>query len=49
MKHEGALLSSPKLVAPAMKITPAIMYDFGTREYKLFSKAHKTALETYDP
>ena len=49
VKHEGVLLSSPKLVAPAMKITPAIMYDFGAREYKLFSKAHQTALETYDP
>ena len=49
VKHEGVLLSSPMLVAPAMKITNAIMYDFGTGHYKLFSKAHQTALKTYDP
>ena len=49
VKHEGVLLSSPTLVAPAMKITNAIMYDFGTGQYKLFSKAHQTALKTYDP
>ena len=49
VKHEGVPLSSPKLVAPAMKITNAIVYDFVAREYKLFSKAHQTALKTYDP
>ena len=49
VEHKGVLLSSPKLVAPAMKISNAIMYDFGTGQYKLFSKAHQTALKTYDP
>ena len=54
MKHEGerkkaVMLSSPKDVAPAMKKVNAIMYDFETKEYKLFSKAYQSALETYDP
>ena len=49
VEHKGVLLSSPKDVAPAMKKVNAIMYDFGAREYKLFSKSHQTALETYDP
>jgi hypothetical protein len=49
VKHEGVLLSSPKLVASAMKITNAIIFDFEAGQYKLFSKAHQTALKTYDP
>lgn len=49
VKDNGALLSSPKDVAPGMKKVGAIMFDFEAREYKLFSKAHQTALETYDP
>jgi tripartite-type tricarboxylate transporter receptor subunit TctC len=47
VEHKGVLLSSPKLVAPAMKITNAIIFDFETGQYKLFSKAHQTALKTY--
>ena len=43
------MLSSPKDVVPAMEKVNAIMYDFEAGEYKLFSKAHQTALETYDP
>ena len=49
VEHEGVMLSSPKDVVPAMKLRNAIMYDFEAGEYKLFSKAHQTALETYDP
>ena len=49
VEHRGVMLSSPKDVAPAMKKVNAIMYDFGTKEYKLFSKAYQSALETYDP
>ena len=49
VERKGVMLSSPKDVAPAMKKENAIMYDFGTKEYKLFSKAHQSALETYDP
>ena len=45
VKDDGVSLSSPKLVAPAMKISNAIFYDFKTRRYKLFSKAHETALK----
>jgi len=46
VKHEGVLLSEPKLVAPAMKVRNTIVYDFEAGEYKLFSKAHQTALKT---
>jgi len=49
VEDHGALLSSPKDVVPGMKKVGAIMFDFEAREYKLFSKAHQTALETYDP
>ena len=49
VKHDGVLLCEPKLVAPAMKLRNTVMYDFETGMYKLFSKAHQTALETYDP
>jgi hypothetical protein len=49
VENDGVLLSSPKLVAPAMKISNAIYYDFKARRYKLFSKAHETALKNYDP
>jgi hypothetical protein len=49
VEHRGVMLSSPKDVVPAMKLRNAIMYDFEAGEYKLFSKAHQTALETCDP
>jgi hypothetical protein len=47
--HEKVKLSAPKDVAPAMKKVNAIMYDFEEGQYKLFSKAHETALKTFDP
>jgi len=49
VEHKSIPLSEPKLVAPAMKLRNAIMYDFEARQYKLFSKAHETALKTFDP
>jgi hypothetical protein len=48
IENKGVSLSSPKFVAPAMKVSNAIFYDFKTRRYKLFSKAHETALKNYD-
>jgi len=49
MEHKGVPLNSPRQVGPAMKEVNAIVYDFGARQYKLFSKAHQTAVATYDP
>ena len=49
VEHKGIPLSEPKLVAPAMKLRNAIVFDFEEGQYKLFSKAHQTALKTYDP
>ena len=48
-KDEGVLLSAPKDVALAMKKVNAILYHFETQEYRLFSRAHKTAIKKYDP
>jgi len=49
VEHKGILLSDPRQVASAMKLKNTIMYDFKSRQYKLFSKAHQTALKTYQP
>ena len=49
IKHEEVWLSEPMLVAPAMKLRNTVLYDFKTGQYKLFSKAHQTALRTFDP
>jgi hypothetical protein len=49
VEHKGVLLSEPRAVAAAMKIRNAILYHFGSREYRLFSAAHKTALRNYVP
>jgi len=49
VKHDGVLLCEPKLVAPAMKLRNTIIFDFETGQYKLYSKAHETALKTYNP
>jgi hypothetical protein len=48
IKHEEVWLSEPMLVAPAMKLRNTVLYDFKTGQYKLFSKAHQTALKTFD-
>jgi hypothetical protein len=49
VEDKGVPLFSPGDVAPAMKKRNTIIYDFKANQYKLFSKAHKTALKTYDP
>jgi len=49
VEHDGVLLCSPKDVEPAMKKNNAIVYDIEKRQYKLSSKAHQTAIATYDP
>ena len=46
---KGLLLSQPKDVGAAMKKQNAIVYHFESNEYRMFSKAHKTALKQYEP
>jgi hypothetical protein len=46
---KGLLLSQPKDVGVAMKKQNAIVYHFDSKEYRMFSKAHKTALKQYEP
>ena len=50
VKHEGMNLAEPKQVAVAMKMRNAIVYHLPSGEYRLASRAHRTALlERYDP
>ena len=50
VKHEGVNLAQPKQVAVAMKEQAAIVYHLPSGEYRLASRAHRTALlERYDP
>jgi len=44
VKHEGVNLVQPKQVAVAMKEHQAIIYHHPTREYRLATRAHRTAL-----
>ena len=44
VKHEGVNLAEPKDVAVAMKKRNAIFYHHPTREYRMASRAHRTAL-----
>jgi len=44
VKHEGVRLVQPKQVAVAMKEQQAIIYHHPTREYRLATRAHRTAL-----
>ena len=47
--HEGVNLAQPKEVAVAMKMSNAIVYHVPSGEYRLASRAHRTALlERYD-
>jgi hypothetical protein len=48
IEDEGALLSEPKDVGVAMKKRNVIVYHFQSGEYRLFSKAHKTAIKDYE-
>ena len=50
VNHKGVNLVQPKDVAVAMKKSNAIMYHIPSREYRLTSRAHRTALlEQYNP
>ena len=50
VKNEGVNLAEPKQVAVAMKMRNAIVYHLPSGEYRLASRAHRTALlERYDP
>ncbi len=50
VKHEGVNLAEPKEVAAAMKKRNAIVFHITSGEYRLTSRAHRTALlERYDP
>jgi hypothetical protein len=50
VKHEGVNLAEPKQVAVAMKEQAAIVYHIPSGEYRLASRAHRTALlERYNP
>jgi hypothetical protein len=45
IEDKGVLLSEPKSVGVAMKTRNVIVYHFQSGEYRLFSKAHKTAIK----
>ncbi len=50
VKDEGVNLAEPKEVAVAMKKRNAIVYHLPSGEFRLASRAHRTALlERYDP
>ena len=50
VKHEGVNLAQPKQVAVAMQETNAVMYHLPSGEYRLASRAHRTALlERWNP
>jgi hypothetical protein len=49
VKYEGVNLAQPKDVAVAMKKTNAIVYHIPSGEYRLASRAHRTALMQYNP
>ena len=50
IKHEGVSLVEPRQVAVAMKERQAIVYHDPSGEYRMVSRAHRTALlERYDP
>ena len=44
VKHEGVHLVEPKEVALAMQMRNAIVYHLPSREYRMASRAHRTAL-----
>lgn len=48
-KVEGVDLSNPHAVGVGMKFSNAIMYDIEKGLYKCLTRAHQTALQTYDP
>jgi hypothetical protein len=49
VKYNGVDLSEPRAVGSAMKRSNAIVYRIENKKYQLLSKAHETALQTYEP
>jgi hypothetical protein len=49
VEYEGVDLSDPRAVGYAMKRSNAIVYRIENQTYQLVSKAHETALQTYEP
>jgi hypothetical protein len=49
VKYEGADLGAPKQVAVAMKETNCLIYHMPSKQYRLASRAHRTALMQYNP
>ena len=49
VKYEGTNLAQPKQVAVAMKEANCVVYHMPSKQYKLASRAHRTALMQYDP
>lgn len=48
--HKGVHLAQPKQVAAAMEMCKAVVYHVPSGEYRLFSRAHRTALlEQWNP
>ena len=48
VEHKGVNLAEPKDVAVAMKKRNCIVYHMPSREYRLASRAHRTALMRYN-
>ena len=50
IKNKGANLAEPKDVAPAMKMRQAVFYHHPSGEYRMASRAYRTALiERWSP
>ena len=49
VKYKGVNLAQPKDVAVAMKMTNCIVYHIPSKQYRLVSRAHRTALMQYKP
>ena len=49
VEHKGVNLAQPKDVAVAMKVTNCLVYHMPSGEYRLASRAHRTALMQYNP
>ena len=48
-EYKGVDLAQPKRVAVAMKETNCLVYHMPSGEYRLASRAHRTALMRYNP
>ena len=49
VKYEGVNLAKAKQVAVAMKETNCLIYHMPSKQYRLASRAHRTALMQYNP